>query len=92
MRYSWDPEKDALNRRKHGLALEEGIPALEDLNSDFWTDDRYDYGEVRWVTLGKGEAEILVVVSTLKEIDSTRIISVRKADKDEANWYYFGRP
>ena len=25
MRYDWDPEKDAVNRRKHGFSLEEGI-------------------------------------------------------------------
>jgi len=40
MRYTWDPEKDALNRRKHGLSLEEGIPALEEQGRDFWIDDR----------------------------------------------------
>jgi uncharacterized protein len=91
MRYTWDPDKDALNRRKHGFSLEDGIPALDDPNSDFWTDDRFDYGEVRHVTLGKGEAQNLVVVSTIRELDLTRIISVRKADGDETNSYYFGR-
>ena len=92
MRYTWDPEKDALNRRKHGLSLAEGIPALRDPNMDFWTDDRFDYGEERVVTLGKGRTRILVVVTTVREFDHTRIISVRKADGDETNWYYFGRP
>jgi uncharacterized DUF497 family protein len=92
MRYTWDPEKDALNRRKHGLSLEEGISALDDPNHDFWTDDRFDYGEVRIVTLGKGTTQILVVVSVVREINNTRIISVRKASGDETNWYFFGRP
>ena len=50
MRYTWDPEKDAINRRKHGLGLEEGAPALEDGNRVFWIDDRFDYGEVRFAT------------------------------------------
>jgi hypothetical protein len=92
MRYTWDPDKDALNRRKHGLGLSEGIPALEDPNRDFRIDDRFDYGEERHVTLGKGKEQILVVVNTIREINSIRIISVRKADRDETNWYYFGRP
>jgi uncharacterized DUF497 family protein len=35
MQYSWDQAKDVLNRQKHGLALEEGIPALEDPGRDF---------------------------------------------------------
>jgi uncharacterized DUF497 family protein len=38
----WDPEKDALNRRKHGLGFDEGVPVLEDPNRVSWIDDRYD--------------------------------------------------
>jgi uncharacterized DUF497 family protein len=30
MQYVWDPAKDVLNRRKHGLSLADGIVALED--------------------------------------------------------------
>lgn len=92
MRYTWDPEKDALNRRKHGLSLEEGIPVLEDPDRDFWIDDRFDYGEERLVTLGTGRTRILVVVSTERDFDTTRILSVRKANGKEKAWYYFGRP
>jgi uncharacterized DUF497 family protein len=33
VQYDWDPAKDAINRRKHGLALADGIPALKDLQS-----------------------------------------------------------
>jgi uncharacterized DUF497 family protein len=32
MRYTWDSEKDALNRRKHRLSLADGIEALKDPN------------------------------------------------------------
>ena len=76
MRYTWDPAKDALNRRKHGLGLSDGIPALQDPNRDFRIDDRFDYGEERNVTLGKGRKQILVVVSTVRKLNSIRIISV----------------
>jgi hypothetical protein len=55
MRYTWDPEKDALNRRKHGLSLGAGVDALEDPNGDSWIDDRFDYGEDRIITLGLGK-------------------------------------
>ncbi len=58
MRYTWDPDKDALNRRKHGLALEDGIPALEDPDCDSWIDDRFDYGEERIISLGMGQRHI----------------------------------
>ena len=92
MRYDWDPEKDAVNRRKHGFSLEEGIEALEDPNFESWFDDRFDYGEVRSATVGLGRSEILLVVTTLREEDLTRIISVRRANAYEQHWYYHGRP
>jgi uncharacterized protein len=87
MRYTWDPEKDALNRRKHGLSLAEGVPALEDPLRDFWIDDRFDYGEERLATLGLGERRILYVVSANAQTGITRIISVRKANKNEVKQY-----
>ncbi len=55
MRYVWDRAKDSLNRRKHGLSLAEGIPALEDPERESWIDGRYDYGEERIGTLGMGK-------------------------------------
>ena len=60
MRYVWDPMKDAENRRKHRFSLQEGIDALEDPNSEFWFDDRFDYDEVRTATVGLGKTEILL--------------------------------
>ena len=91
MRYTWDPEKDALNRRKHGLGLEEGIPALNDPNSDFWTDDRFDYGEERLITLGLGKHGLLYVVSSELQGEWTRLISVRRAEDNEIEQYGLGR-
>jgi uncharacterized protein len=90
MRYVWDPVKDALNRQKHGLALSDGIPALEDPNGSSWYDVRFEYQEERIVTLGRGERRILYVVSTKLEEEFTRIISVRRAEKHEIKHYLLG--
>jgi len=87
MRYTWGPEKDALNRRKHGLSLDEGVPALEDPYREFWIDDRFDYGEERFATLGLGRRRVLYVVSAIPLHDITRIISVRKANRNEVKQY-----
>lgn len=92
MRYTWDPGKDALNRRKHGLPLAAGIAALEDSDSCFWFDSRFDYGEERIIPLGLSMGRILYVVSTQIDETLTRIISVRKAEKDEVERYHFGGP
>jgi len=91
MRYVWDPVKDAENRRKHGLSLEAGVDALRDPNLQTWTDDRHEYGEVRDATVGLGNRGLLLVISTLRAQDVTRIISVRKASAYERDNYYFGR-
>jgi len=92
MDYFWDPEKDAENRRKHRLSLEDGIFALEDPNSESWIDDRFNYGEERIITLGRVNVRILLVVTVELSRDSIRIISVRKAEKHEERWYYEGYP
>jgi len=92
MRYVWDPAKDLLNRRKHGLALADGIPALEDPDRNSWIDDRFDYEEMRIVTAARSGGELLIVVSTESNIteegeEITRIISVRKAKWYEEDWF-----
>jgi uncharacterized DUF497 family protein len=90
MRYEWDPEKDALNKRKHDLSLDDGVPALDDPNRVSWIDDRFDYGEERIVTLGFGRTRVLYVVSTRRGADLTRIITVRKAEDNELEIYGLG--
>jgi uncharacterized protein len=90
MEYEWDPEKDALNLRKHGLALAQGIPALEDENRVWWFDDRQDYWEERVLTIGRNRDSVLFVVSVDRAVNRIRIISVRKAERDEERIYFRG--
>lgn len=87
MRYVWDTAKDALNRKKHGLALCDGVPALEDPQRDEWIDNRFEYEEERIVTLGLANQGVLYVVSTEAGEEITRIISVRRAQPHEVSRY-----
>jgi uncharacterized DUF497 family protein len=91
MRYVWDPAKDVLNQRKHGMSLAEGVAALEDPKRDSWIDNRFDYGEERVVTLGMGQRQVLYVVSTEWDEDCMRLISVRRAEDHEIKRYGLGR-
>jgi len=91
MRYVWDPVKDALNQRRHGLSLADGISALEDPQRESWIDNRFDYGEERIVTLGLSQNRVLCVVATEPDEDCTRIISVRRAEDHEIKRYDLSR-
>jgi uncharacterized DUF497 family protein len=78
MRFEWDEQKNRANIRKHGFSFADAweifdAPMLVDL------DDRFDYGEDRWIGIGTLRSRIVVVVYTEPDEDTTRIISPRKA-------------
>ena len=50
-------------------------------------DDRYDYGEERFITFGILEGRVVVVVHK-ENVDSIRIISIRRATKYEEKTYF----
>ena len=50
-------------------------------------DDRKEYGEQQWVTLGLLQATVVVIVHTETE-DEIHVISMRKADKDEQYLFF----
>ncbi|MEK6541125.1 MAG: BrnT family toxin [Pseudomonadota bacterium] len=49
-------------------------------------DDRKDYGEERWISTGVVNNAIVVIVWTVRN-GTRRIISMRKANEDERDWY-----
>lgn len=84
--YEWDEDKNRLNRIKHGLSLADGIPVFSDLNALELLDD--EVSEERYVRIGintwKG---VLVVVYCERHETVIRIISVRRATKNEERDY-----
>ncbi len=90
MDYEWDEAKRVLNRRKHGVDFPDAIAALEDPNRLEEADATLDHGEERTVVIGMAHGRILFVVTTLRDETTCRIISARKATRDEENRYYAG--
>ncbi len=86
MRFEWDENKRKENLRRHGLDFRD-VPSVFDLETYTEYDDRFDYGEVRFYTIGyfNGAA---VVVSHTETNDLIRVISFRKADKNEEELYF----
>lgn len=83
MEYSWDTQKNKINIKQHGIDF---IDAIEMFQHPLLAciDKREDYGEERWVGIGFLKGIIAVIVYTEDDIkNSIRIISVRKATKNE---------
>jgi hypothetical protein len=86
MKFEWDEAKRRTNISKHGVDFADLEP-LFDGETVTVLDDRFDYGEDRFVTLGLLNGVVLVVVHT--ETDTViRLISVRKATKNEEKSYF----
>jgi len=85
--FEWDLRKDQGNRQKHGISFSE---ASEIFRGVVFTaeDDRKDYGEVRYLSIGVVEGVVVIVVAHTDRHGVTRIISARKANRKERVTYY----
>ena len=87
MKIQFDPAKDELNRVKHAVSLQAATSFDWDTAIER-EDDRFDYGEVRFVAIGLIDARLYVMVFTEgSDDDAVRIISLRPAEKHEARFY-----
>lgn len=81
MGVAFDPEKDARNIAKHGISLARAEEM--DMAAAFVReDDRFDYGETRYVAFGEIEDELHCLVFSFRG-SRVRAISLRKANKRE---------
>ena len=84
--FTWSETKRAANIKAHGLDFVEATSVFEGVTFTF-EDDRFFYGEQRFVTLGLLAGVTVSVVHTENEYE-IRIISFRKATKRESQIYY----
>ena len=88
MRVEFDPTKDEINRAKHGISLEATTGFDWDMALER-EDDRFDYGEARFVAIGQIDGLLHVMVFTEGSDDDTvRVISLRRAEKHETRFYH----
>jgi uncharacterized protein len=85
MAYQWNPEKAAANLRKHGINFADAVSVFSDNLAITIPDERFD--EERFVTIGMDAfARVLVIVYILQS-DEMRLISARKATRQERQQY-----
>ena len=84
--FVWDEAKRRLNLRKHGIDFADADRIFRGVT--FTAEGtREDYGEQRFLTLGLLEDQVVSVAHT-EQGEEIRIISIRKATKHEARFYF----
>ncbi|AFY32391.1 BrnT family toxin [Calothrix sp. PCC 7507] len=88
MVYQWDRDKATANLRKHGVDFADAVSVFSDDLAITVIDERFD--EERLITIGMDAfGRILVVVYTWRS-DEIRLISARKATRQEQKQYEEG--
>lgn len=89
IKFEWNTEKAEINIKKHGVSFEEASSVFYDDNALMRDDPDHSEEEDRFIILGLSEAaNILVVCHCYRMSDEIiRIISARKATRQETNQY-----
>ncbi len=85
--FEWDDAKAAMNWRDRGVAFHHAVKAFLDHFAVEWIDDRENYEEERINLLGMCDGVLLHVTYTERG-HRTRVISARRAEKHESEYYY----
>jgi uncharacterized protein len=86
MNVVWDEPKRRDNLRKHGLDFADATGVFLGITLTM-EDRRFEYGEQRFVTLGMLQ-EIVVVLVHTETRSEIRMISMRKATRNEEILYF----
>jgi uncharacterized DUF497 family protein len=85
--YEWDDNKNQQNQAKHGIDFYDAVRIFMDIDRIEVVDDRKNYRETRYRTVGTAFNVVLTVVYTMRS-SRYRLISARKASRHEREAYY----
>lgn len=94
--FEWDPAKAAGNLRKHQISFKVAATVFKDPRMLPIPDKEHGEFEERWITMGHDrDGHLLVVSHTWNEAAggkmSVRIISARRATRNEQHQYELGQ-
>ena len=94
IKFEWDPAKGAKNQKKHGVSFEEAQSVFYDEYAIQFYDEGNSLDEDRFLLLGlSNETRVLLVCHCERNGgEAIRIISARKATKNERKFYKGGNP
>lgn len=93
LEFQWDDEKNEINIKKHGISFDEAETVFYDEYAIQFFDPDHSEEEDRFILLGISfKLKALVVCHCFRQSEKIiRIISARKADKDEERDYWSTR-
>jgi hypothetical protein len=90
MQFIFDPLKDELNVRKHGISLDQASVVFSHPNKITLSSVRQGEDRLMDITLVEIHGVVLVMVYVIRSEDTVRPISLRRASRAErtlyANW------
>lgn len=89
MTFEWDENKNAINKRKHGVDFFEASSVFCDDNAIMFDDPDHSVEEERFLLIGMSKSlKVLMVCHCYRGLDDViRLISAREATKTEADYY-----
>ena len=89
-RFDWDPRKATSNVRRHGVSFEETLTVFANPLARIFDDEDATVDETREIIVGHSVQERLLMICFAEGQDAIRIISARKATKNERTDYEEG--
>jgi len=87
LQFEWDPRKAKVNLAKHGVSFEEAMTVFGDLLARIFDDEEHSEDEKREIIIGHSIQQHLVLVSFTCVEDTIRLLSARKATRQERKDY-----
>jgi len=89
LKFEWDERKNTINMKKHNVSFDEAKMVFFDPKRLEMYDKAHSFFEERWTIVGLSGATILRVSFTERN-KFIRIMSARKAAKQEEERYFYG--
>jgi hypothetical protein len=88
--FQWDPRKAASNLKRHGVSFQEAISVFSNPLARIFDDEDHATDERREIIIGHSARERLLLTVFTEHEGVIRIISARKATKNERKDYEEG--
>jgi hypothetical protein len=90
IKFEWDKKKESTNIKKHGISFEEASSVFyDDFAVQFYDDSHSELEEDRFLMLGMSNKAKMLMICYCERLSGNvlRIISARKATKNEQKFY-----